>query len=261
MAGKGSSGTAGAAAPAEPHADLVEEAMRITDAARDAAVRLRVTGGVAVALRCPSAVTSPLQRPYADLDMVSLGGERRQVTELLGGLGYQAHEQFNALHGQSQMLFYDMRNERHLDVFVDRMQMCHTVDLRDRLELHDRTLPLADLLLLKLQIVETNRKDFQDMLALLCDHELGEEGDGIDLGYLAGLCGRDWGLWCTTRGTAQRLLAFTAELEGFSERERVAAQVDRYVAALDAVPKSRGWSLRARIGERKRWYELPEEAH
>jgi hypothetical protein len=29
--------------------------------------------------------------------------------------------------------------------------------------------------------------------------------------------------------------------------------------ALEQAPKSRRWKLRDRIGERKRWYELPEE--
>jgi hypothetical protein len=28
---------------------------------------------------------------------------------------------------------------------------------------------------------------------------------------------------------------------------------------MEAEPKSRGWKMRAKIGERKRWYELPEE--
>ena len=28
---------------------------------------------------------------------------------------------------------------------------------------------------------------------------------------------------------------------------------------IEAEPKSRAWRLRAKIGERKRWYELPEE--
>jgi hypothetical protein len=48
----------------------------------------------------------------------------------------------------------------------------HTIDLRDRFELDDATLPLADLLLTKLQIVQLNEKDVLDILALLADHEL-----------------------------------------------------------------------------------------
>jgi hypothetical protein len=30
-------------------------------------------------------------------------------------------------------------------------------------------------------------------------------------------------------------------------------------ARIEAAPKSRRWRMRAKIGERKRWYELPEE--
>jgi hypothetical protein len=28
---------------------------------------------------------------------------------------------------------------------------------------------------------------------------------------------------------------------------------------IEEAPKSRAWKLRAKIGERKRWYDLPEE--
>jgi len=29
--------------------------------------------------------------------------------------------------------------------------------------------------------------------------------------------------------------------------------------AVDEAPKSRGWKMRSRVGERRRWYEEPEE--
>jgi hypothetical protein len=29
--------------------------------------------------------------------------------------------------------------------------------------------------------------------------------------------------------------------------------------AATSAPKSRGWKMRAKIGERKRWYDVPEE--
>ena len=54
-------------------------------------------------------------------------------------------------------------NRRRLDVFLDRFEMCHQLDLRDRLGLEPPTLPLADLLLTKLQVVETTDKDFDHL--------------------------------------------------------------------------------------------------
>jgi hypothetical protein len=43
------------------------------------------------------------------------------------------------------------------------------------------------------------------------------------------------------------------------ERARVAERLSAVLRRIEEEPKSRGWKLRAKIGERKRWYELPEE--
>ncbi len=36
--------------------------------------------------------------------------------------------------------------------------------------------------------------------------------------------------------------------------------IRRYLEAVEESPKGRAWKLRAKIGERKRWYHLPEES-
>jgi hypothetical protein len=41
----------------------------------------------------------------------------------------------------------------------------------------------------------------------------------------------------------------------------VHARIREYLQAMDAQPKSRRWKLRAKVGDRKQWYELPEESH
>jgi hypothetical protein len=110
---------------------------------------------------------------------------------------------------------------------------------------------VSDLLLTKLQIVELNAKDARDAGLLLREHELGRgQGDHVDVDYLAGLVGRDWGLWRTTTGTLRRL----AELE-----PSVAPRAGDLEAEFASVPKTRAFRIRARVGERKRWYELPDE--
>jgi hypothetical protein len=35
--------------------------------------------------------------------------------------------------------------------------------------------------------------------------------------------------------------------------------VEALLRAIEAAPKSLGWKARARVGERVRWYETPEE--
>jgi hypothetical protein len=240
-----------------PLPDLVEEGRRVAQAARSAGVELALLGGVAVSLRCPSARRPPLARDYKDVDAVGRGSERRTIDALLSGLGYTGHTEFNALQ-ETRLLFQDPVHGRRLDVFLDRAELCHMIELAPRLAAAGETLAPADLLLLKLQVVETNHKDLQDATALLTDHELTDDDSGINLPYLAGLVAADWGLWRTTTMVAQRVADFAQALEGFDGTTAV-ARVRRLLDAFEAVPKSRGWRMRARLGERMRWYELPEE--
>jgi hypothetical protein len=241
---------------------VTEEAERVAGAADAAGVTLRVTGGVGVALTCHSAGHDLLARPYSDIDVVGHAREREPIIALLSGLGYAPDEMFNAVHGARRLFFWDEVNQRQFDVFLDKVEMCHVIDLRERLRGPGPALTYADLLLMKLQIVESNEKDLRDIVCLLSDQEFTEGGDdGIDISYLAELAANDWGLWRTVTMIARRADAWAAQLPGLTSRERVHRQACRFVEALEDVPKSRAWKLRARIGERKRWYTLPEEAH
>jgi hypothetical protein len=244
-----------------PQGDPVAEGGRVAAAAAERDVPLRLTGGVAVALQCPSAAAPPLKREYADIDLVTLGSARDDVVELMAALGYAGDTEFNTLHGHRRLFFWDEANQRQVDVFVDEAMLCHTIDFRPRLEAVPRTLTLGDLLLMKLQVVETNEKDFLDVCAILADHDLSADESGVNSAYLGSLVASDWGLWKTLGMVAERAEAFARELPGFEPGERVAERLARLRAEFDAVPKSRGWKLRARVGERKRWYELPEEVH
>lgn len=242
-----------------PQADPVLEGGRIADAAAARQVPVRLTGGVAVARRCPSAAGPPLARVYKDIDVVTVGGGRDATVALLESLGYEADREFNTLHGSRRLFFWDPTNGRQLDVFVDEAQLCHRIDFRSRLELDAQTLPLADLLLMKLQVVETNEKDLIDICAILSDHDLTEDESGVNVAYLADLAAGDWGLWRTLGMVAERAEDFARELAGFERGELVAARLEGLRRRLEEAPKSRGWKMRARIGDRKRWYELPEE--
>ena len=216
---------------------------------------------MAVALRCPSASQAPLLRDYADIDLVALGSSRADTEKLLEDSGYVADREFNILQNGRRLLYWDTESGRQADIFVDGARLCHSFDFRQRLHRAKRTLPLADLLLMKLQVVETNRKDFLDICAILADHQLGEDEEEVDSGYIAELASGDWGLWRTLGLVAERAQTFATELEGFDGSERVVERLAAVVAAMEDQPKSRSWKLRARVGDRKRWYELPEEVH
>jgi hypothetical protein len=220
-----------------------------------------LAGGVAVALLCPSARVPPLARRYADVDFAGRGADRDAITRLFRELGYRPDEQFNALHGRRRLFFWDDHNQRQVDIFLDRVEMCHALDVRNRVTIAGETLPLADLLVMKLQVVETNEKDFLDILALLTDQQFTDDDSGINLPYLVQLTSGDWGLWKTLTMVAEESDRFARRLEGFQREDTLHARVTEFLTALEESPKSRAWRMRARIGERKRWYELPEESH
>jgi len=143
--------------------------------------------------------------------------------------------------------------ERQLDVILDRLEMSHVLELKERLLLDPETLPPADLLLTKLQVVEINERDLKDAAALLHDTVI----DGERVGELAG---SDWGWWRTMTQNLDHVASWCETLSGFEEgRERIVRQIDELRKRIDEQPKSMRWKVRARVGERVRWYELPEE--
>lgn len=244
-----------------PLSDVRQEGLRLVNAAADRGIPVRLIGGVAIWARCPSAMIPQLQRDYGDVDIISLRKVSRDLIRFAESMGYQPDKLFNALHGAQRLNFTDAATGRPLDVLLDRFAMCHTIDLKDRLGIHPITIPLADLLLTKLQVVRINQKDLLDLTALLADHPLGgQEADSIDLGRLTAVLGKDWGFEHTARLNLAGLRTYAAET-GLPEAmsTTVDERITGILKALDNGAKSLGWHLRAMVGERIQWYELPED--
>jgi hypothetical protein len=240
-------------------AEISEEALRIVDAANEEDISLRLLGGLAIYFQCPSARSHQLlQRSYNDLDFMTLSRFSAKTRALFTTLGYSANKTFNALHGHQRLLFWDEQHERQVDIFIDRMQMCHNLDLRSRLQLNQRTVSISDLVLTKLQIVEINAKDILDIIALFHDFDVGSSEQGISIDYITGLTANDWGWYKTLEVNLHKTRAFALEHQFPSY---VIERIHVLLAAMNARTKSLGWKARAVIGERVRWYELPEEAH
>lgn len=246
-----------------PLEDPVAEARRIVEAASAAGLPIRVVGGVGVALVAPSVGRLQPPRTYHDIDLAAPTGAPT-IIRLMTALGYRASTRFNALNGSERLLFHDPGGRR-IDVFIDTLRMCHELPFRDRLGAWPWTLPAADLLLSKLQIVELTDRDAQDVLALLTDQELSETGDeGIELPRIRELCGRDWGWWRTVDDNLTSLIGRWTEPTppGTRAPATLAAPVEHARAlrkTLATCPKSIGWRARAVVGPRMRWYDLPEE--
>jgi hypothetical protein len=241
--------------------DVVEEAGRLLETAESRGLPLRVLGGVAIRMRAPVELPPALRRAYADADFLTAKGASSQAQAFFRDEGYEPQVAFNALHGTERLLFFDNANDRQVDVFVGGFQMSHKVPVAERMELEPRTLPLAELLITKLQIAELNEKDLRDALALFHGHAVDEsDGDSINAARVAKLCATDWGLWRTLTGNLATCRDHLARYDlSEEEKERIAGGIDTLLERLDREPKSRGWKLRARIGERKRWYATPEE--
>jgi hypothetical protein len=242
-------------------ADVFEEGKRLLARALAEGVPLRLLGGVAIRLRAAGELPPALARTYGDLDFVTVRRSSGPVGAFFRAEGYEPHVAFNALHGRERLLFFDDDHGRQVDVFIGQFSMSHRIPLEDRLDLEPGTLPLAELLLTKLQIAQLNEKDVRDSLALLLEHAVGEtDGDQVNALRVAELCAADWGLW---RTFTANLATCREHAGGYElpegEREQVVARIDALLERIEREPKTRGWKLRAKIGERKRWYELPEE--
>lgn len=243
----------------KPLDDPIEESHRIAEAARKKKVGLKLLGGAGVHAHSPSAQKAPLKRKYGDLDYAISKKDRKATIELFKELGYEANERFNLMNGDRRLYFYDADHGRQVDIFIDVFRMSHDIDLRGRLEHEHPAVRPSDLLLSKLQIYEVNRKDLIDIAALLLDHaiETGDAEDAIEAMYIARLASVDWGFYRTLQVNIERLRGMLEELE--IDRELVSRRLDELWAVIEGAPKPLRWRLRAQVGDRVRWYELPEE--
>ncbi|HKW58559.1 MAG TPA: nucleotidyltransferase family protein [Candidatus Dormibacteraeota bacterium] len=244
----------------KPLDDPIEESHRIAAAAHKKKIGVKLLGGAGVHAHSPSARRSPLKRKYGDLDYAISRKDRKAVMELFKELGYEANERFNLMNGDRRLYFYDAEHGRQVDVFVDVFRMSHAIDLRERLGHEHPAVTPSDLLLSKLQIYEVNRKDLVDTIALILDHaiETGDAEDAIEALYIARLAAEDWGFYRTLQVNIERLRALLEELEDI-DRELVTTRLDALWRHIEDAPKPLRWRLRAQVGDRVRWYELPEE--
>jgi len=242
--------------------ELLREAHELIDLATERGIVLRLLGGLAIRYLCPDLPART--RVGQDLDFGSLSATRRELTAMLTEQGFEPDKTFNALYGNKQLYFAHPGTERVVDVLIDKLHMCHTLEFADRLSRLPYTLDPMDLLLSKLQIVELNEKDVDDCLRLLVTFPLADSDDpgAMDTRVFCSVLGDDWGWWRTVTLNLERIEAVLAD----GERPAIAggrldprAQLKALARAAEEAPKSRRWKLRARIGERKRWYEVPEE--
>jgi putative nucleotidyltransferase-like protein len=240
--------------------DIVSEGERLLGLADQEGVPLRLLGGVAVRLKA-SDVPPALDRQYKDIDFAVTKKGGGAADKLLRSAGYEPNVAFNAMHARERGLYYDDTNGRQVDLFIHAFRMCHEIPLGDRLGLETQTVPLAELMLTKLQIIEVNEKDIRDTMLLFHGHPIADHDDGaVNGARIAELCADDWGLWRTITANLDRCRGHVNDYElPLEDRNRIETRFDELLERIEAAPKSRGWRRRAKVGDRKPWYDLPEE--
>jgi hypothetical protein len=240
------------------------EMNHILSASSEAGIVLRVIGSLAFQLHCPKFgyLQAALGRAYTDIDFASYSRQSKEIRELMTHLGYHENREVYIISEGDRAIFENSKIGIHTDVFYGKLAFSHIIYWNNRLEIDNPTIPLAELLLEKMQIVRVNEKDIIDTIMLLLEHPLGDKDhETINIKYIAGLCSADWGLWRTTtmnldkvRQLAQGYPQLTAE-----QKENVASQVDTALVHIDKEPKSLAWRLRARVGDRVKWYRDVDE--
>jgi hypothetical protein len=246
--------------------DPLTDALLIARGAVEAGLGLKLLGGLAVRVVCPD--YPPRLRRDQDIDFACLSKERKAVAAHLEQVGCQADRRFNNLNGDRQM-YFTARSGRPIDVMVDRLTMCHTLDFRPSFRRQPMTVDVVDLLLSKLQIVELNEKDARDIVQLLSCLPIGPATGGpttggpvIDSDRFCQVLAADWGWWRTVTGNLDKLPGLLGEHPHLAQPSMPfdpLAQSARLRELAQETPKSVKWRMRASVGDKMRWYELPEE--
>jgi hypothetical protein len=229
---------------------------------------LRLVGSTGIRLHCPPAAAAldRLGRPAKDIDVICRHEDRKGLRRLLEERGWQVDRDLLVAMEGRRYAFRHPASGLELDLFVDRLEFCHTIELRERLGRREVTAPVEDLLLQKLQIVRQTVTDRMDAAALLATHPVAPRsgpsagpvavGESIDAGYVAGLLARDWGFHHTATAN---LATLRDGPPGNGTGATVRARAEALLAAIAAAPKSARWRARARVGERLQWWQDVDE--
>ncbi|MGC8849737.1 MAG: hypothetical protein ACP5K1_01345 [Candidatus Bathyarchaeia archaeon] len=239
--------------------DLLDEASRIVGEAERKGVILRVMGAVAFRLHCPKhgSMHEALNRSLTDLDLAAYSRQRSGVEGLFRELGYSMKPTSFAMHmlGDRE-IFIHPSNRFVVDVFYDKLVMCHDIDFHGRLERDYPTIPLAELLLEKLQIVQLTEKDVKDVLMLIREHEIGGgDRETVNADYIAGILSEDWGFYYTVTSNIRKIRELTVNFRlDENAKIEINSKLDSLLKAIEEKPKSMKWKLRAKVGPKKKWY-------
>ena len=241
---------------------FLEEGKRITEAAQQKGIYLRVMGPLALHYYFMDHVDLYARlerlgdRYFTDIDYAAYGKTRKHLMDFFKTVGYECDLATMAMTGKSRHIYFGGKVPM-IDVFIDELNYCHKVTFEGRLDKDPYSIPLADILLQKLQIWEINDKDYKDMEFLFIVSEFGDDDERkINQSYIAQRFSDDWGFWYTATTNLDRLKQHVDTVADLTDEEknRVKQMADHLRARIDAEPKTKGWEKRAKKGTKKIWY-------
>lgn len=240
------------------------ELKHILKTSSDAGVLMRVIGSLAFQMHCQEFghLQAAMGRAYTDIDFAAYSKHSRQIQELMTSLGYQENREVFIVSEGERAIFDKPGTGLHVDVFYEKLDFCHAIYWKDRLEVDSPTIPLAELLLEKTQIVKINEKDVIDMIMLLLEHPLGDiDSETINIDRVSKLCADDWGLWRTTTMNLEKIRSLAQGYEQLTaeQKAKVTEQVELAMTRIDQESKPLKWKLRSRVGDRVKWYKDVDE--
>lgn len=243
------------------NSEFVSEALGLVARAQEKGVFLRILGSTGFRIHSPEyvAIHEAMDRPLTDIDFVAYYKQDREIE------AFMASEKYSPMVAALTPELFAMRriynhpsNGIHIDVFLDELSMCHKIPFRNRLEIDTPTIPLAELVLEKTQIVTLNKKDVKDMLILLAAHPVGDnDQDTINGKYIAELLAKDWGFYYTNKLSLAKIrdgLDVYKALFSAQDVQHIQERLDLLTQMIENEPKSLKWKTRAAVGPKIKWY-------
>jgi hypothetical protein len=240
----------------------LSEARRLTEEGQKHGVILRVMGPIALHFYFPDHVELYRkmerlgERVFTDIDYASYGKSRGKIVPFFEKHGYELEKRAAMLSGNTRHIYFGEPIPM-IDVFFDHLSYNHPIDYRGRLDIHPYCVSLTDLLLQKLQIVQINDKDLKDGMLLLLAAQVGDtDKDMINVKYVAKLMSDDWGFYYTSITNLEKVKNAASGVGVLTDQHRdiIRNKADQILQIIENAPKSGKWKSRAKIGNKRLWY-------
>ncbi len=244
--------------------EFISYANNIVAEAQKRGAVIRLLGAVAFNIHCPTYgyFQQEAKRHFTDLDFAAYFSHNAAIRQAFTKMGFEEDREVAVVFARERMIYNMPGTELHVDIFFDKLNFCHPIPWAGRLEVDSPTIPLAELLLEKMQIVQINPKDIIDTIMLLREHPLDDsDHETINASRIAAMCAKDWGLWRTVTMNLKKTIDISKEYSWLldADREVVIDKVAQLLKIIDAQPKSSSWSIRNKIGDRVKWYKEVHE--